>query len=1386
MRSVYPDDILRHVLQRLDVLDVVEYLDYHPESMQRDRGKLRMFCPIHGETSRRTLSVNLEARTYRCSEPDCPGAAGGDLIDLVARTQRTDYDSTLRRLVEEFAVEVELPRDQESVNRALVEAENLLVLVSMHDERSAENAGEAHARLDRVLEENPHNPLALRLKFRLLQENGADASEVAPWIVRLVELEVEAGNDDEAREAMETELVRAPGNLVVRRRLAEFLRHRGESSEATEHYLLLAETAEMAGDLAAAIHAYREIQSLGETGFDASAMITQLLLATDDRESAIRELLGQAQRARTQGDPPAAAQALATAMEIDPENARLAVQLVEAWAECGPEAFDLDRALELCDRLIERRERKQATTALETLAKCHRDSTEVLARLVRLHRQEGMDETAAELLRRVAQLHREAQRHAEARDALDELLKILPHDAAALRLYAEIAEEQGDTEAAIVHYRTLAQVCNQSGNGDGAMLATRKMYEVAPSDRKVVSEYAALLVKLDRRKDAIAVLEEATERFSPEHQTEDLRALAEYGLQLDSANAAFLFRLAAVVEQEGDRTRALELALDGCRELLREGRAEDAERRVRELISRRGTDATAVELLADALVACGRGEDAIEELHTAAARLLEGGGDKEAHLAAAALMEKVNVIDPHDHPALERLVEIHEARDDRAQALWAHERLMLLFKQLRRYPEAIHHGRRILALDPNHVEGHRELIELYKLNGEATSWKRGTWRLARLYRDKGEVDLEKKVLRETLEEDPSDLDARERLVELVALRHDATALSEALRHYVGECEKTSAWTRAAEFLRAFDEREPGNPVIQRTLIEVLEKTNETRERSARLRNLIEQHEKQNENDEAVELCGELVRLRPYVFEHREHLIALLLKGDRTAEAAAALVDLARERMNDGALDDAATDLERAVALDSTCTAAHSALAEIAVARGRDDRAIGHLLDCAQCLTEAGRHEEALEVLDRATALHPRNLTPRRRRVAILLNDDLGRTGEALAELDSLASEQLARGDEEAGFQLRREALEIAPEDAERRRDLARQLDARGRRPEAVHALLDGAEHALRAEATEDAAAWCAEALDLEPNDLRGRSLNAEILERSGRRDEALAEWRALGPLLRSAGRESSSRNPAAKASAVPVLPLMEEYSFDRFVVGDRNRFAWATARAIAQAPGRTPHNPLFIHADVGLGKTHLLHAVANSILAGREGLRVVYTSAEDFTTELIEAIQYNTVGRFRQRYKEAGLLLLDDVHFLAGKERAQEEFFHIFNALYQGGSQIIVTSDRPPSEISRLEKRLVSRFGAGVIVDIQCPEMETRLAILRRTCDEMPDVNIPNDVLAQVAESVSTNVRDLKAVLNQLIMLNRAGGRTIDLEVAREAIRRRMAEVTVPSGEAAL
>ncbi|MBK9243103.1 MAG: chromosomal replication initiator protein DnaA [Acidobacteria bacterium] len=233
--------------------------------------------------------------------------------------------------------------------------------------------------------------------------------------------------------------------------------------------------------------------------------------------------------------------------------------------------------------------------------------------------------------------------------------------------------------------------------------------------------------------------------------------------------------------------------------------------------------------------------------------------------------------------------------------------------------------------------------------------------------------------------------------------------------------------------------------------------------------------------------------------------------------------------------------------------------------------------------------------------------------------------------------------------------------------------------------------------------------------------------------------------------------------------LSPRYSFDTFIVGASNQFADAACRAVAEAPSRS-YNPLFIYGGVGLGKTHLMHAIGHYVLNHHPGLKLTYISSERFMNEVINALRYDRILEFRERYRSVDVLLIDDIQFIAGKERTQMEFFHTFNALYDAQKQIVLSSDCPPHQIVELEERLRSRFEWGLTADIQAPDLETKIAILTRKADS-EGVSLPGDVALFIAGRIKSNIRELEGSLIRLLAYASLTGRDISMALAQEVLR---------------
>ncbi|NLJ96167.1 MAG: chromosomal replication initiator protein DnaA [Clostridiales bacterium] len=272
-------------------------------------------------------------------------------------------------------------------------------------------------------------------------------------------------------------------------------------------------------------------------------------------------------------------------------------------------------------------------------------------------------------------------------------------------------------------------------------------------------------------------------------------------------------------------------------------------------------------------------------------------------------------------------------------------------------------------------------------------------------------------------------------------------------------------------------------------------------------------------------------------------------------------------------------------------------------------------------------------------------------------------------------------------------------------------------------------------------------------------------------EEILNEHYDINFVLASQMDIMSSKNKSSSAGKTNILPsfLNPRYTFDTFVVGGNNEFARAAALAVAENPGEI-YNPLFIYGGVGLGKTHLMHSIAHFVLSQNPDTKVLYVTSEKFTNELIDAIQKKTTTQFREKYRSIDILLIDDIQFIIGKESTQEEFFHTFNTLHESKRQIIISSDRPPKEMLTLEDRLRSRFEHGLMADIQPPDYETRMAILKKK-EELDGNRIDNEVLKYIANNIKSNIRELEGALTKIVAFSKLKKRELNVELAEEALK---------------
>ncbi|MCX7766265.1 MAG: DnaA/Hda family protein, partial [Candidatus Sumerlaeia bacterium] len=523
-------------------------------------------------------------------------------------------------------------------------------------------------------------------------------------------------------------------------------------------------------------------------------------------------------------------------------------------------------------------------------------------------------------------------------------------------------------------------------------------------------------------------------------------------------------------------------------------------------------------------------------------------------------------------------------------------------------------------------------------------------------------------------------------------------------------------------------------------------------------------------DEVADWYQRILKYEPDNINFRYNLIEVLQAQGKITAATREYFALAEWYERQENYEEAINTYRQILTLAPAEESAYYALIRLYKDQADYENATRQICALAELYQRQHKIQPAIEILEQVFEYEPEHIEIHRKIIALALqaND----TARALSQYARLYAIYYERGNYEMAAAVQREAIQLSPAEPALREPLIKALVSARKTEEAVAELFNLAGIYSDRQQYDRVLQTCSQILEHDPHNLRAHRLKAQTFLNLGDEKKALAEFIHLSAALDSipivAG-DGTLSPPAREVDLTPRLKVMKEYTFENFVVGEHNHFAYATALSVARAPAKN-YNPLFIYADVGLGKTHLLHAIANYLSENSPELTLIYTNAEEFTTELVSAIQNNRVNEFRQKYSSVDVLLLDDVHFLAGKERAQEEFFHIFNTLFQAKKQIVVTSDRPPKDIPHLEKRLRSRFGAGVIVDIQSPEFETRLAILKKELEAHPESKIPENIINLIAERVEWNVRELKGALTQVIAMKDLSREELSEERVRQML----------------
>lgn len=1367
----YSESTLEKLLHNLDAIDVLEFIDYHPESFQRSGNVVTCFCPICQDHSGRFLSVDVEARTFVSDPPNMPKQTG-TIIDLFARVRHMSLDEAAQELADEFGYL--LVEDGESDPGELRdEAVELIgkANASLDEEERTSLCGEAEKRLRAVLLNDGDDLEAHRLLFdiRLVENN---VFTLVPQLNELLRLEGEKGDVEHLGAAVEKYLARQPGDLAVRLKFADALLGLDALEQAVGELMTTADMAEQAGQVDLALKAYRRVQKAGEDIVDAHPMIVGLLMENGRRKEAVDEIEARTDYLRKKNRFMEASEEAARLLELRPEDyATTCLRVIELAIMGGLGKEGMERSLEMVAHLMERGQVGQAAEALSYLSAEEPENLTVLESLVAAYEKMNERDMATEFRHRLAEVAIKAGSLEKARVTLDALRQGHPGGVGVLRMSAELARAEGDAEKASALFQETLDALMRDGRKDEAAGVCGSILDLEPGRHVVRKGLVNLLLDLGRKEEALEEIDTLAAALEKSGAHEKAPELLESLLERLPDSPAVKLALASAYERLGDTARSQELRIQMLRqENLRPDETAEIEETATFLLRKNPEDPTILHLVARKLERDGdrdRARESYEKLatiHRAADRLLE----------ARTALERIAALFPEDAEAHANLSALSAEMGDEAGVVRAARAQLDVHLAAGEYEAALEPAGTILDFLPSSEDAHLKLIRVLDALGREEEALEARRKLLAVLQEAGEERREIDVLEQLAKAAPTDHKLHERLLELLARQPDSEGLGERIEEYLAG--RKFGADKRIRFLRSLAAKAPDRVEVRRVLARELHKAGRTTEMNEEITALVEEAEERGDSDRAAALLKELTRLAPEQIDARRRLAEWLEKMERNGEAVEQHLAIAWQLQKERKLREADQQFERMYRLAPGNEEIYTSHAELLRDMGDDAQAAIRLCELARLLSSRGEHDRALTVLNKLLVFDADNTEARRQ--IIVIKGRKGGAAEALEDLKALVRQLHKEGDQQGALLAARDAVELDGASPEARELLVAQLEGAGREIELVRERINLARLYTEAGRHGEGLALLDTILEEDGENIQARSTRAAIYDAMGDSDKALSEYRTVQESVQ----RMSGQTPiplAGSPAPAPVmtaernggeLELLPEYDFDSFVVGRRNSFAFATAKAVAEKPG-AERNPLFLYADVGLGKTHLLHGIANHVRRTRPDIRIHYSIAVYFTNELEEAIAGDAVGRFRDRYKGADLLLLDDVQFLAGNEKSQEEFFHLFNIVYQRKGQIVLTSDRPPKDIQELDKRLRSRFGQGVIVEIQPPDADTRLKILEKE-RERAGGDLPDDVLAVIAESIDSNVRDLKGAFNQLVALREIGGEPVDAAVARETIGR--------------
>jgi len=1348
----YSEEAIEDLLQHLDAIDVLELIDYHPEMIQRQGDEIRAFCPLCQDSSERHLTVNARTREF-ISAPDSMPGQRGNLIELFSRCRRIDFDEAMERLAGEFGLLILEKEDSHSTYDLVAQAEMLLKQAEASEPPARLTViEEAEKRFRRALESESNGVRAHRGYFRI-QILKANPVALAGTISRLLDLEMGEGNHQMVVDQARAYLKLVPNDQLVILKLADALVELGQKSEAVSELMNLAEHAEQAAKPEIALTAYRKVETIDNQSLDVHPLILNILMSQNRRSDSARELARRYQVLHERKDLRGAIEVVRQRIALKPDEDG-PMQLIELIAELGLPEEHYNYALELVDGLMNTAKYGPAAECLSMLLNERPEDATIVTMLSQAYESMGEKELVLEMQLRLADLGRGVGNFSEALLILEAIIASEPENTRALQALSEILLQEGEIERAQAILQQLFALYQRANLQFQAIAVVQQMAALDPKNIRLRCLELELQLTHGSTADALQDVPALAKELRAAGDAPAILKILTLVLASSTEATTALAGIAAAARGTNIEQKAIPQLLDHARALARGEKPALAVSFTASLKEVFGPIPALLQIEAD-LAASGTDPIAMRATMLSLAaehqRTANNAGEME-------VLERLLVRFPDDQETLTRLLSVGRRNQDPKRIMQATAGLIKLARAATKWKEILTIASDNLAILPNQTDLLKAALEAAEKLGDEATAADYQMRLAAAYGALGDTRGEYEELNRAGARFPRDLTVLEKLLPLQARFGSASEIEQSMAR-LPVASTPAAIDQQTRFLKSIIPDAAHPAPFQRRLAAIYKKAGRLDEMVAEMQSVLDALQAASDTGQAIHLYDELLRDVPESLSTRAAYIELLKSVGQYGDALEQYLIVARQLHKSGKLREAALAYEDMLALDPQNEDTFRGHAAVLRDLKQPAEANQKLRQLAEIFVEARKPEKATAVLREVLENDPNAVEVRRSLVSIRREN--GKLQEAVEELGRIADLLLKANDAEGAIKTRREAIAILPDSQELRLALVAQLRGMQRAEEANAELTALAKHHLEKLRYDQSLTILDELIQVTPHSVQARRLRAKVFDAKGDEKRALQEYRQI--------QDEMDKTPVmlmtmpatavAEAGGLATLDLQPENDFASFIVGTKNNFAFATAKAVAEHPG-SARNPLFLYSDVGLGKTHLLHAIGNHLKTHRPDANILYTSTEYFTSELIDAIRNNTVSQFRNRCRQTDVMLLDDVQFLAGKERSQEEFFYIFNMLYQAKRQIVVTSDRPPKEIAHLDMRLRSRFGQGVIVDIQPPDLETRIAILRAE-NKKANAKVPEKVLHLIAEQIVSNVRDLKGALNQVTNLQEMGGADI-------------------------